>query len=71
MVNLQQVTEIKCVKNSTVVTDGRYVKVFHYGTVILLLDLLEGKVIDEYKASKTSTKMINRVKIHYGIPSLR
>ena len=65
------VTDIKCVKNSFIIRDTSkdvdYVKVFHYNSEILNLDLVKRQVIKSYTPSRTSSKMANRVKAYYDI----
>lgn len=64
--NLTTVSDIKCVKSSVVLKSGEFVKVIHYGTTILELDLSSKKVVSINRASMTSSKMINRVLDYYG-----
>lgn len=63
---------VKCVKESVVIESDDEVTVLHYNTVILRLRKNQnhfGKydIISIYRASVTSSKMINRVLDYYGV----
>jgi hypothetical protein len=69
--NIRQVP-IKCVKESVVLEiDNSEVLVLHYNT--LILKLVKGNQLGQYtiatiyRASVTSSKMINRVLDYYGV----
>ena len=71
MNSIMPIPEIKWVKNSFVIrnTDEQHdnVKVFHYNSCILDLNLITRKVVKSYTPTRTSSKMANRVKAYYDI----
>lgn len=66
MTKIQTVSEVKPVKQAFVIKDGYIITVVHYGTIILEIDTLIHEVLSINRASRTSSKMINRVLDHYG-----
>lgn len=67
MYNMNMIRDIQLVKESCVIENEGIVTCFHYGTKIIEIELSTKKILSEYKPSRTSSKMVNRVKHYYGL----